>query len=100
MIEAKLAAAAVAAAQPAAAAAQPAAATAIAHSALALVAHQQRQQRCGGPSVVWVPYVDTLVDKASLQPFMEREDGLLYLGGRHAIAEMVSLGLGLGLGLG
>merc|ERR1719424_913628 len=87
MIEAKLAAAAVAAAHPAAAAAQPAAA-AVAHSALALATHQQRQQRCGGPSVVWVPYVDALVDKASLQPFMEREDGLLYLGGRHAIAEM------------
>jgi nucleoid-associated protein YgaU len=80
------AAAAAAAAPPAAAAA--AAAVAVAHSALALAVHEQRQRRCGGPSVVWVPYVDTLVDKASLQPFMEREDGLLYLGGRHAIAEM------------
>ena len=32
--------------------------------------------------------MDPLADKASLKPFVEREDGLLYLGGRHAIAEM------------
>ena len=102
MIEAKLASAA-AVAPPAAAVAPPAAAVAppapavglaqllrsAGQSATTAVALAQRkQQRCGGPSVVWVPYVDTVVDKASLQPFMEREDGLLYLGGRHAIAEM------------
>ena len=47
-----------------------------------------RENRCGSPSVVWVPYVDTVVDKAAVKPFMAREDGLVYLGGRHAIAEM------------
>ena len=52
-------------------------AAAVAHSALALAAHRERQQRCGGPTVVWVPYVDPLADKASLKPFVEREDGLI-----------------------
>ena len=90
MIEAKLAAAAAAVAPPpAAAAAPPAAAVAPPAAAVtppaaavglaqllrsagqsattAVALAQQKQQRCGGPSVVWVPYVDTVVDKASLQ---------------------------------
>ena len=61
MIKAKLAAA---AAQPMTPPAASPPAAAVAHSALALAAHRERQQRCGGPNVVWVPYVDTLVDKA------------------------------------
>ena len=46
-----------------------------------------RENRCGSPNFVWVPYVDTVVDKEALVPFAARQDGLVYLGGRHAIAE-------------
>ena len=43
---------------------------------------------CGKPHIYWIPYVENVVGAEDCAPFAKRKNGLLYLGGRHAVAEM------------
>ena len=43
---------------------------------------------CEKPRIFWIPYVDEVMENEACAPFEKRQDGVVYLGGRHAISEI------------